>query len=89
MELGSVKILLENTIVLCPEKSMSLSEKRPNAELVLVRVLPYSDWSISEYLSIFSPNTGKYGPEKIPYLDTFDAVYLTSIIIRAKLFKIF
>ena len=24
MELGSVKILLENTIVLCPEKSMKL-----------------------------------------------------------------
>ena len=26
------------------------------------------------YLSIFSPNTGKYGPEKTPYLDTFHAV---------------
>ena len=24
--------------------------------------------------SIFSPNTGKYGPEKTPYLDTFHAV---------------
>ena len=23
---------------------------------------------------IFSPNTGKYGPEKTPYLNTFDAV---------------
>ena len=22
-----------------------------------------------------SPNTGKYGPEKSPYLDTFHAVY--------------
>ena len=27
------------------------------------------------YLSVCSPNTGKYGPEKIPYLDTFHAVY--------------
>ena len=25
-------------------------------------------------LSVFSPNTGKYGPEKAPYLDTFHAV---------------
>ena len=24
--------------------------------------------------SFFSPNAGKYGPEKIPYLDTFHAV---------------
>ena len=26
------------------------------------------------YLSVFSPNVGKYGPEKTPYLDTFCAV---------------
>ena len=25
----------------------------------------------TEYLSVFSPNAGKYGPEKTPYLDTF------------------
>ena len=28
----------------------------------------------TEYLSVFSPNTGKYGPEITPYLDTFHAV---------------
>ena len=27
-----------------------------------------------EYLSAFSPNPGKYGPGKTPYLDTFYAV---------------
>ena len=27
-----------------------------------------------EYRSIFSPNTGKYGPEVTPYLDNFLAV---------------
>ena len=27
-----------------------------------------------EYLFVFSPNTGKYGPEKTPHLDTFHAV---------------
>ena len=26
---------------------------------------------------VFSPNTAKYGPEKIPYLATFYAVFLT------------
>ena len=25
-------------------------------------------------MSVFSPNTGKYGPEKTPYLDTFQTV---------------
>ena len=29
---------------------------------------------IPSFFSVFSPNTGKYGPEKIPYLDTFHAV---------------
>ena len=31
-----------------------------------------------KYISIFSPNAGKYGPEKTPYLDTFQVmpVYL-------------
>ena len=26
------------------------------------------------YFPVFGPNTGKYGPEIIPYLDTFHAV---------------
>ena len=30
------------------------------------------------YLSVFSPNTGKYGPEIIPHLDTFHAVLAIS-----------
>ena len=29
------------------------------------------------YLSVFSPNAGKRGPEKTPYLHTFHAVTLT------------
>ena len=28
----------------------------------------------TSYLSVFSPNAGKYGPEITPYLDTFHAV---------------
>ena len=34
---------------------------------------PHSNW-ITPYLSVFSPNTWKYGAEKTPYLDTFHAV---------------
>ena len=30
------------------------------------------------YLSVFSPNAGKYGPEITPYLDTFQAVKIFS-----------
>ena len=28
----------------------------------------------SFFWSVFSPNVGKYGPEKAPYLDTFHAI---------------
>ena len=49
--------------------SFTLLEKCPNTEVFLVRIFPHSD-----YLSIFSPNAGKYGPEKTPYLDTFHKV---------------
>ena len=38
-------------------------------------------WKVSKYgvisglyFPVFSPNTGKYGPEITPYLDTFHAV---------------
>ena len=41
---------------------------------ILVRVVPHSDWIPRDisYLSVFSPNVGKYGSEKqIPNTDTF------------------
>ena len=31
-------------------------------------------FGLTMYLSLFSPNAGKYGPEITPYLDTFHAV---------------
>ena len=41
-------------------------------------VQTYTAWKLSKYgvfsgpyFTVFSPNTGKYGPEKTPYLDTF------------------
>ena len=49
-------------------------------ELFLVRIFPHSDWIRREmkYLSVFSPNTGKYGPEITLYFDNFQAVYVSS-----------
>ena len=47
----------------------ALREECPNTEFFLVRIFLYSDR--------ISPNTGKYGPEKTPYLDTFNAVLLS------------
>ena len=47
------------------------------AELFLVRVFLHSDWirKDTEYLSVFSPNAGKCGPEITRYLDTFHSVH--------------
>ena len=57
--------------------AVALREKYPNTELFLVRNILYSDWiNLTPKISIFSPNTGKYGPEINPYLDTFHAVDL-------------
>ena len=42
---------------------------------------PHSDWIRRDtpYLSVFSPNAGKYGPDKTPYLHTFHTVKVLSI----------
>ena len=39
----------------------------------------------TSYLSVFSPNAGKYGPEITPYLDTFHAV---NLLYKSTLFSI-
>ena len=36
----------------------------------------------SPYFPVFNPNTGKYGPEIIPYLDTFHAVTILGTLWR-------
>ena len=40
-------------------------------------------WKVSKYGVISGPNTGKYGPEITPYLDTFHAVYVIYYIGRS------
>ena len=53
-----------------------LRGKCPNTKFFLVLIFQYSDWIQRDnpYLSVFSPNAGKYGPEKTPYLDTYHVV---------------
>ena len=55
-----------------------LYEKCLNRSVFLVRILPQLEWirRDAEYLFVFSPNAGKYEPEKTPYLDTFHAMHL-------------
>ena len=45
------------------------------------KVSKYGDFSGS-YFPVFSPNTGKYRPEKTPYLDTFNAVDITEMTVQ-------
>ena len=45
----------------------------PNTEFFPAFGLNTERYFVSSYLSAFSPNAGKYGPEKTPYLDTFHA----------------
>ena len=49
-----------------------MREKCLNTEFFLVRIFSHLDWirRDTEYLSMFSPNAGKYEPEKTPYFDT-------------------
>ena len=41
------------------------------------KVLKYRVFSVP-YFPVFGLNTGKYGPERTPYLDTFHAIPETS-----------
>ena len=36
-------------------------------------------WKLSKYGVFSGPNTGKYGPKKTPYLDTFHAVMVAKV----------
>ena len=55
----------------------------------LVCIFPYSYWirRNTPYLSVFSPNAGKYGPEKTPSLDTFHAVTTKRFAERRDVFR--
>ena len=62
----------------------ALREKCPNTELFVARIFPHLDWIRRDtmYLSVFSPNAGKYGPEKTLYLDTFTQCWVQWVTFR-------
>ena len=63
--------------------------KCPNIEFSLIRIFSHSDWirRDTEYLSLFSLNARKCGPEKTPYLDTFHAVCIYNMIFNLLPFR--
>ena len=68
------------------ETSWNTLKKEPLNEI------PTTVWKVSKYgvfsaayFPVFSPNTGKYGPEKTTYLDTFYAVNSKILIHAPKL----
>ena len=72
----SIYLFIYHSICLYVLQWKALREKSPNTELFLACIFLYSDWirRFTPQIFVFSPNTGKYGPEIIPYLDTFHAV---------------
>ena len=55
-----------------------------NLPLKILGQLPWTTaWKGSKYGDFSGPNTGKYGPEKSPYLDTFHALNLQKIILKS------
>ena len=59
---------------------------RPNTEFFSGPYFPVLGLN-TKYLSIFSPNAGRYEPEKTPYLDTFHAVIRLVTKIHALFYK--
>ena len=66
-----------------PEESrvLTLYVKLLNTNISDNEGIKVSAWKVSKYgfisgpyFPVFNPNTGKYGPEMTPYLDTFHAV---------------
>ena len=68
-------------------QSQTLCEKCPNTELFLVHAFFQVEWILrirfvfTLYLSVFTLNAGKYGPEITPYLGTFHAVRTSELLV--------
>ena len=58
-----------------------MRKKMSKYDVFLVRIFPYSDWirRFTEQISVFSPNTRRYGSEKTPYFDIFYAVKVATL----------
>ena len=63
-----------------------MREKCPHTDLFLVHTFPHLDWIRRDttYISVFSSNGGKSGPEKTPCLDTFHEVHCQMMQLHVK-----
>ena len=66
-------------------ETLSTAWKVPAFGDFLVRIFPHSDWIRKDtpYLSVFSPNAGKYGPEKLQIW-----IFFTQIQWKEKIFTL-
>ena len=60
-------------MIVNPDRFQAIVAKRNCSINTAWKVSKYGVFS-GPYLPVFSLNTGKYGPEKTPYLGTFHAV---------------
>ena len=77
-------IHFQNSIIEEINPLLLLREENKNLEFFLVSKFPYLNWIqwLTLYISIFSPNTGKYGPGKTPNLDTFHVLRVNNTMIK-------
>ena len=80
ISLYTLYLFKDNTRIPVPQ---TLREKCQNTELFLVRIFRHSDRirRDTDYLSVFSPDAGKYRPEITPHLDTFHAVRASELLV--------
>ena len=83
-EMSAMDFVLKNVKVLNLYYFVPLREKCPSTELFLVHIFLYSDRirRFTPKISVFSSNTGKYGPEITPYLDPFHAMLILKLLQR-------
>ena len=86
----------KNTLITDFNQLITLRENCPNMEFFLVRVFSHSNWiwRDTKYLSVVSPNAGKYRPEKTPYWTHFrQSIFPVSnalrVLLSTDLFLIF
>ena len=54
-------VLVRKMVIFLRHSSLPLREKSPYTEIFMVRIFPHStEYGDTEYLSVFSPNAGKY-----------------------------
>ena len=78
---GLIGLIIVLQFIFCSSvgKGLFMIQNEDITVLYFVQALSFNDYRDTSYLSVFSPNAEKYGPENTPYLDTFHAVMLLPI----------